>query len=200
MTYITIRKTDTVGPSRISIQKSSAIGARLISVPITGSASTGSAGVSARYWQLRMTATNTDDAGDTFYLEITAAELRLTPFGTNVALSTNVPAVTATGTNTQTGAPVNAIDGNNSTYWQAEDGQASPGGKSDLVIDLKASYAIQQLAIRNGPIGGPPSFAGRAPTTVEIFTSPDGLTYTSVATWTPAAWTTLQQTQTFTLP
>ena len=190
MAYITIRKTTAVGPSLISIKKSSAIGTRITSVPRTVLV-----GVSARYWRLRMTATNTDDAGDTYWLEIASAELRTSVGGTNVALSTNTPAVTATGTNTQVGAPSNAIDGNNSTYWQAEDGTAISGGTSDLDIDLKSNYNITEVAIRNGTFS-----AVRAPTTVAIYTSPDNSTWTLINTWTPAAWTSAGQTQTYTFP
>lgn len=163
-----------------------------ISLASTGKIKVWTAG--AQYWRLRMTATNTDDSGDTFYLEIASAELRTSVGGTNVALSTNTPAVTATGTNTAIGAPSNAIDGNNSTYWQAEANIAAPGGTSDLDIDLKFNYNITEVAIRNGTIS-----AVRAPTTVAIYTSPDNSTWTLLETWTPASWTTTGQEQTFTL-
>jgi hypothetical protein len=145
---------------------------------------------SAKYWRLRCAATFTDDAGDTFWLEIATIELR-NAGGTDLAPTYN----NVSGTNTNgVQYPTLAIDGSSSTFWQTESGGIN-GGTSDFDIDFDNAIDVQTIVIRNGP-----NTAGRAPTTVQIYTSSDGSSYTLLDTWTPAAWTTTGQPQTRTLP
>jgi len=185
---MTVRNTDAVGSSRISIQNSSAIGTQITSVP-----STGPTGVSARYWRFQMTNTYTSN-GDSYTIELSVLELR-TSTG-NVALTSN--GATASASLFTVGyEPNNAIDGSASTFSSTSEFDALT---LDMYIDLGATLGAQnilEISMRNGPLFD----AQYAPTTVVIYTSTDNSTWGSaIATWTPSAWTTLGQTQTFTLP
>lgn len=123
-------------------------------------------------------------------LEATSqVEVRDAVGGTNIALN-----AWATASSTLGGFNVLwATDNNTASEW-ISDGTSDP---QDLIVWLTVlPSTVAEIAWRSRQSDAPE----QTPSSILIQSGPDGVNWTDVATWTPDAWTSTGQTQTFALP